>query len=305
MSDRVKGPRPPLPVPLERVLDDGMDELALERTWRRVAATREADVAGRGRWRNWRLKRLVPIGVTVAAAVVAAQPLAEGIGRLFAEEVPEEVVLPRVAHPAPVNEPVQPAREPAPEPAVAPERDALAAPEVMPVEASVAAPAEVQAHPAPAALTPPPRRQVKAPGPVGAVGAEEQAPVAPAPWAERWRSGDLDGALASLGSEGFAEEIRRNRSVDELFLLADLARVTGRPAEALAALARVGELHPGAPWGGLAAFTAGKLKLETTGDAHGAAAAFSRALELGLPEALAAQAVARREEALRRAGGSD
>lgn len=300
MSDRVKEPRPPLPVPLDRVLDDGMDELALERTWRRVAATREADVAGGGRWRNGRLKRLVPIGVTVAAAVVAAQPLAEGLGRLFAGEapVPVEVVQPRVARPPPVNEPVHPVQDPAhaPEPAVAPERGPLAAP------ADVHEP---QAKPARAAVTPPSRRQVRAPGPIVEAAAEEQALVVPTPWAERWRSGDLDGALALLGSEGFAEEIQRNRSVDELFLLADLARVTGRPVEALAALARVGELHPGAPWGGLAAFTAGKLKLEATGDAQGAASAFSRALELGLPEALAAQAVARREEALRRAGGSD
>ncbi len=292
MSDRVNAPRPPLPVPVERVLDDGPDDLTLERTWRRVSATRDVDLAPRGP-RTWRLKRLVPVGVFVATAVFAAQPLSKGLGQLFGDApgdglphapttVPEPTPepTPRVAlAPLPIPVAVSP---PVPEPVIAPERPA----------------SENQLEPVPAA---PPRPRVPKVKHV-----EEAEPVrAPPAWAERWRSGDLDGALSAVGPEGFAAELRRNHSVDELFLLADLARVAGQPMDALAALERVGELHPGAPWGGLAAFTAGKLKLEATGDPAGAAAAFSRALELGLPEALAAQAVARRDEALRRSGGAD
>ena len=297
MSDRVNAPRPPLPVPLESVLDDGPDDLTLERTWRRVSATRDVDLAPRGP-RTWRLKRLVPVGVFVATAVFAAQPLSKGLGQLFGDAPGDGV--PQAIAPVPEATP-----EPTPRVALAPLPIPVAVSPPMPVTAPEQVPAPERPAPEETPLAPvpatPPRLRVPKMKHV-----EEGEPVrAPPAWAERWRSGDLDGALSAVGPEGFATEVRRNHSVDELFLLADLARVAGQPMDALAALERVGELHPGAPWGGLAAFTAGKLKLEATGDPAGAAAAFSRALELGLPEALAAQAVARRDEALRRSGGAD
>src|SRR5690606_2313806 len=94
-------------------------------------------------------------------------------------------------------------------------------------------------------------------------------------------------------------------SVDELLLLADVARESGHPEEAAEPLRRVLSSFASDPQAALAALTLGKLELETLHRHLAAAAAFERAIELGLPAALQEQAYARRVEALARAGDRD
>lgn len=82
---------------------------------------------------------------------------------------------------------------------------------------------------------------------------------------------------------------------------ADLARGAGQPEEAARLLARAAALD-GDPDAGLAAFTLGRLELDQLGRPDRAEAAFARALALRLPPRLREDAMARRVDALARAG---
>lgn len=88
--------------------------------------------------------------------------------------------------------------------------------------------------------------------------------------------------------------------VDELLALADVARLSGHPAEAVAPLTRLVEEHPNDPNAGLAAFSLGRVE-ETLHHPARAAMAYARAESLGLPEDLIGDVLARRASALERA----
>jgi transmembrane sensor len=115
------------------------------------------------------------------------------------------------------------------------------------------------------------------------------------------RRGDYKGAYDALGASGIRRESMGD-GVDTLLLLADIARLSGHPEEAAAPLARIVARRPNDPRTPLAAFTLGRLELDTLGQPARAARSFKAALALGLSEPLVEDARARLVEALARAG---
>ena len=70
-------------------------------------------------------------------------------------------------------------------------------------------------------------------------------------------------------------------------LLADVARLSGHPREAVAPLERMIAEHPGDPRAPVAAVMLGRLEMDRLVRPERARRAFERARELGLPAALA------------------
>jgi transmembrane sensor len=126
----------------------------------------------------------------------------------------------------------------------------------------------------------------------------EDPPTTPA-WralADEQRWSEAYGALpASVGT------LSERAHVDELLALADVARLSGHPEEAVVPLTRLMEEHPTDPNASLAAFSLGRVE-EALGHEQRAADAYERALGLGLPDALVPDALGRRAEALEDAG---
>lgn len=115
--------------------------------------------------------------------------------------------------------------------------------------------------------------------------------------AEQGRFDDAWTAMAAAGSEP--------RSMEELLLAADVARLSGHPANAVTWLERAMERHPGDPRASVAAFTLGRVLLHQAGRPREAAEAFGRARSLSPRGALAEDALAREVEAWSRAGATD
>jgi transmembrane sensor len=178
----------------------------------------------------------------------------------------------------------------------------LAAGETLDVgDAPAAAPVAPPAPAAPAEIddvTAEPPRGPAAPSP-----ALSSAPsMAPASaWRELARRGRHDEAFAALGPAGIRREARR-LGVQDLFALADVARLSGHPAEAEAPLERILADHVSDPQACLAAFALGRLELDTLGRPQRAASALARALALGIPKTLREDVRARLVEAYVRAG---
>ena len=105
---------------------------------------------------------------------------------------------------------------------------------------------------------------------------------------ERWESlaeeGEHARAYEELGATGVEERVAR-AGTHELMLLADVARLSGHPDEAIAPLERVLAEHPGDAQAPLAAFILGGIQ-RSRGAHADAATAFARADELGVPAAL-------------------
>ena len=92
-------------------------------------------------------------------------------------------------------------------------------------------------------------------------------------------------------------------SAEALFASADKARKEGRPDQALGYLKQITERHPGDPRAPLAAFTRGRVLLESLARPREAAQAFAQARSLsGKRSALAEDALAREVEAYAAAG---
>lgn len=120
-------------------------------------------------------------------------------------------------------------------------------------------------------------------------------------WRQLARAGRHQEAFAALGAQGVRREAQR-LGVAELLELADVARLSGHPRDAVAPLERIlsGFAHdPQAP---LAAFALGRLELDALSEPRRAAAAFQRALALGVPRSLDDDVRARLVEAHERAG---
>jgi transmembrane sensor len=136
-----------------------------------------------------------------------------------------------------------------------------------------------------------------------------EAPVAPraAParppraWVALAELGRYDEAYAALPAPGAAGA----RSVADLLLAADVARLSHHPAAAVDPLRRVLDDHRADPRAPLAAFTLGRLLLDDLGTPPDAARAFARARELDPDGALAEDAMAREVEAWSRAGEAE
>jgi transmembrane sensor len=92
---------------------------------------------------------------------------------------------------------------------------------------------------------------------------------------------------------------------EELFAAADRARAAGRVNEALSHLSAITSRHPTDPRAPLAAFTRGRLLLESLGRPAAAAAAFAQARALASRgSALFEDALAREVDAYRAAGNA-
>ncbi len=120
-------------------------------------------------------------------------------------------------------------------------------------------------------------------------------------WRDLARRGDYAMAYDQLGGAGVAR-VERTATADELLVLADVARLSGHPAEAVSPLERVLREHPSDPAAPLAAFALGRLELDALGHPTRAVAAFERSLALGVSRSLEEDVRARLVEALVRAG---
>jgi transmembrane sensor len=107
---------------------------------------------------------------------------------------------------------------------------------------------------------------------------------------------------AQLGPAGVARETMKATSIEQLLELADVARLSGHPQDAVAPLTRALDAFRGSRQAALAAFTLGRVLLDQLGVAEPAAEAFERAIVLGLPRALRADCYRRLAEAYGRAG---
>jgi transmembrane sensor len=152
-----------------------------------------------------------------------------------------------------------------------------------PASSSAAAPAS-----APAEAEPPPATS----GPPSS---------AKASWRTLAKAGDYDAAYAAMRAEPSAPV---RDAPEELLLAADVARLSGHPAQAVDPLRRVVRGHRGDPRAALAAFTLGRVLLDQLGRPREAADAFADARALG-GGGLTEEALAREVEARSRAGESE
>jgi transmembrane sensor len=120
-------------------------------------------------------------------------------------------------------------------------------------------------------------------------------------WRELAHRGRPGEAFAALGAQGIRREARRLGVVD-LLALADVARLSGHPVEAVAPLERIVSDFAHDPQAPLAAFALGRLELDALDSPLLAAAALERALELGVPRSLREDVHARLIEAYARGG---
>jgi len=92
-------------------------------------------------------------------------------------------------------------------------------------------------------------------------------------------------AFAALGTDGRRREAKR-LGVNDLSALADVARLSGNPAEAVAPLKRILLEFAGDAHAPLAAFVLSRLELDSLGRSQAAVRALEQALALGIPRGL-------------------
>jgi transmembrane sensor len=118
-------------------------------------------------------------------------------------------------------------------------------------------------------------------------------PAAPADWRALAHDKQFDAAYDALGERGLQAASRVAPSLDDLLQLADVARLSGHPADAILPLERAVREFPEDRRAGLAAYTEGRIRVDELHQASLGAAAFARAIALGLPEALSESAYLR------------
>jgi transmembrane sensor len=173
-----------------------------------------------------------------------------------------------------------------------------------------ASPAAVAAHeapkpaggvedaPAPAASLEP----IAAPSASQAVAAAETAKVEPpVTWQALARGGDYTRALARARAEGL-EPIVDGATAEELWILADAARLAGDHAAAAAALRALRQRYPGGAQAATAAFLLGRMAFDQDGAYAGAAGWFTTYLTEQPGGAFAREALGRLFEACHLAG---
>jgi transmembrane sensor len=151
-----------------------------------------------------------------------------------------------------------------------------------------------------------PRSESATPAPSGSDSANGHGGRAPhvrpvAGWRTCASGGRYAEAYAALGEGGVGRETARSDSADELLALADVARLSGHPAEAVEPLQRILREHAASAGAPLAAMTLGRIQLGLNEPAE-AARAFERALSLRVPAGLEEDVYARLVEAHARAG---
>jgi transmembrane sensor len=127
-------------------------------------------------------------------------------------------------------------------------------------------------------------------------------PLAASAWARAAERKDYSGAYRLLSHVGIGT-VRDDPA--ELFLAADVARLSGHPDQALLPLRRLLEGHARDPRAPYAAFILGRVLLEELHQPHDAALAFARVRELNPATPLASDALAREVLAWARAGDNE
>lgn len=107
-------------------------------------------------------------------------------------------------------------------------------------------------------------------------------------------------AYTSLGSSGLSRETQRAVTAEDLFTLADVARLSGHPGQAVAPLEKLVNEFPHDNRAPLAAFTLGRLHLDILGNSDKAIFCFSQTISLGPPPSLKEHSYARLVEAFAR-----
>lgn len=190
----------------------------------------------------------------------------------------------------------------APSPPRAPQASiGVSAHKAAPASPAAAAPLPALVMPA-AAEAPPP-----APALSHSVRSVTRAPSAPPAVAasETWRQlaarGENQQAYAELGKGGIALEAQ-SASVTDLFALADVARLSGHPAEAVEPLERILAHQPTDARASLAALTLGRVQLRSLSNPATAAQSLRRALALNVPTGLVEDTYALLVESLSKSG---
>jgi len=129
-----------------------------------------------------------------------------------------------------------------------------------------------------------------------------EAPPAAHGWRELATRGHYADAYRLLGPSGMGSAVVRSGSAADLMALADVARLSGHPGDAVAPLERIVSEHPDDPRAPLSAFTLGKIHLSALGRPALAAKDFERALVMGLPSGLVEDTYAYLVEAKSAAG---
>jgi transmembrane sensor len=162
---------------------------------------------------------------------------------------------------------------------------------------------EVLDPPVPAEASKFPVAEPEAPAATAVAAALRPDPIAEAAgaWLELARGGHHREAFAAIGAQGLLRETKR-LGVADLLVLADVARLSGHAASAVAPLERILRDFPGDPQAPLAALALGRLELDTLDRPAKAAAALNRALSLGVPLSLREDVRTRLVEAYARAG---
>ncbi|AKF09398.1 FecR family protein [Sandaracinus amylolyticus] len=131
-----------------------------------------------------------------------------------------------------------------------------------------------------------------------------RAPIARAP-SRAWRAmaerGAHRDAYDALAAEGGVAATASRAAPDDLMLLADVARLSGHPEDAVPPLERLIGAHPDAAEAPLAAITLARIELSLERPARGARA-YERAIELGVPRVFDAEVRAGLALARARAG---
>jgi transmembrane sensor len=121
------------------------------------------------------------------------------------------------------------------------------------------------------------------------------------PWRDLVRSHEYRRAYGTLGRGGIERSVR-SATPQELLWLADIARLSGHPGDAVLPLRRLIDENPRDSSAPIALFTLGRIQLDSLGDSLGAADSFARAIAAGVPRSLGEDAAARLVEAYARAG---
>lgn len=153
--------------------------------------------------------------------------------------------------------------------------------------------AEIEADTNPIEHTPPP-----SPPEVPQTPIDKNHRAARTNWRLHAEVGDYDEAFERLGSAGVTAIAKSSRDIDELFKLADVARLSGHPLSAVEPLEKIIKKFEQNPQAGLAAYTLGRLFLERLSSPERAVAAFDKALALGIPDALQEAALVKKIKAL-------
>jgi transmembrane sensor len=125
---------------------------------------------------------------------------------------------------------------------------------------------------------------------------EPDATSAVSTWQDLARQREYREGYEMLGADGLAAESARVENMEELLLLADLARLSGHPRDAVRPLERAMSEFPGDRRAASAAFSLGRVQL-VLGNSPGAVVAFERCLALNPPRILREDAFARLAQA--------